>query len=138
MTATTKKGLTPLHLAAKYGRLKIATLLLQKGAPVDAQGKVIELLKKKKIGVGCCVLCARVHFLSSKLISEWRDSVTCGQPLRSSRHRAVVIGQRSVAARGSQKRTHSFARRGEKEPSTRRGFISSIFIDSFSAFEITG
>lgn len=40
MTAATKKGFTPLHLAAKYGRTKIATLLLQRGAPVDAQGKV--------------------------------------------------------------------------------------------------
>lgn len=43
MTATTKKGFTPLHLASKYGRTKIATILLQRGAPVDAQGKVCVL-----------------------------------------------------------------------------------------------
>lgn len=40
LTATTKKGFTPLHLAAKYGNLNAAKLLLQKDAPVDAQGKV--------------------------------------------------------------------------------------------------
>jgi ankyrin len=40
-TATTKKGFTPLHLAAKYGNLSVAKLLLQKDSPVDAQGKVI-------------------------------------------------------------------------------------------------
>lgn len=41
LTATTKKGFTPLHLAAKYGNLNVAKLLLQKDAPVDAQGKVV-------------------------------------------------------------------------------------------------
>lgn len=40
LTATTKKGFTPLHLAAKYGNMNVARLLLQKEAPVDAQGKV--------------------------------------------------------------------------------------------------
>ena len=38
-TATTKKGFTPLHLAAKYGNLKVTRLLLHKEAPVDAEGK---------------------------------------------------------------------------------------------------
>lgn len=41
LTATTKKGFTPLHLAAKYGNMNVARLLLQKNAPVDAQGKVL-------------------------------------------------------------------------------------------------
>lgn len=44
LTATTKKGFTPLHLAAKYGNMNVARLLLQKNAPVDAQGKVMSSL----------------------------------------------------------------------------------------------
>lgn len=39
LEAATKKGFQPLHLTAKYGHMKVAELLLQKGAPVDAQGK---------------------------------------------------------------------------------------------------
>src|ERR1700712_5496980 len=34
-----QKGFTPLHLAAKYGNIKVARLLISKDAPVDAQGK---------------------------------------------------------------------------------------------------
>lgn len=38
--AVTKKGFTPLHLAAKYGNLKVANLLMsQKGAELDPRGK---------------------------------------------------------------------------------------------------
>lgn len=48
LSATTKKGFTPLHLAAKYGNLSVAKLLLQKDSPVDAQGKVI---------ISCFYLC---------------------------------------------------------------------------------
>ncbi|KAK7919356.1 hypothetical protein WMY93_010640 [Mugilogobius chulae] len=36
---TTKKGFTPLHVAAKYGKIEVANLLLQKGAQADAAGK---------------------------------------------------------------------------------------------------
>jgi ankyrin repeat protein len=51
LTATTKKGFTPLHLAAKYGNLNVAKLLLQKDAPVDAQGKVSYLLSVQLINL---------------------------------------------------------------------------------------
>ena len=33
-----QKGFTPLHIAAKYGKIKVARLLLQKGADPDIQG----------------------------------------------------------------------------------------------------
>uniref|UniRef100_A0A4W6C1Q7 Ankyrin 3 n=1 Tax=Lates calcarifer TaxID=8187 RepID=A0A4W6C1Q7_LATCA len=36
---TTKKGFTPLHVAAKYGKIEVANLLLQKNALPDAAGK---------------------------------------------------------------------------------------------------
>ncbi len=35
-----QKGFTPLHVAAKYGKIEVAKLLLQKQAPPDAAGKV--------------------------------------------------------------------------------------------------
>lgn len=35
----TKKGFTPLHLAAKYGNIDVAKMLLEKGANVDVEGK---------------------------------------------------------------------------------------------------
>uniref|UniRef100_A0A673FYL8 Ankyrin-3-like n=1 Tax=Sinocyclocheilus rhinocerous TaxID=307959 RepID=A0A673FYL8_9TELE len=34
-----QKGFTPLHVAAKYGKIEVAKLLLQKRAPPDAAGK---------------------------------------------------------------------------------------------------
>ena len=34
-----QKGFTPLHIAAKYGQIKVARLLLQKDANPDVQGK---------------------------------------------------------------------------------------------------
>ena len=50
-TATTKRGFTPLHLAAKYGNMKVAKLLLQKDAPVDSQGKVSNLFILSPAGI---------------------------------------------------------------------------------------
>uniref|UniRef100_A0A670IRX5 Ankyrin 3 n=1 Tax=Podarcis muralis TaxID=64176 RepID=A0A670IRX5_PODMU len=35
-----QKGFTPLHVAAKYGKIEVANLLLQKNASPDAAGKV--------------------------------------------------------------------------------------------------
>lgn len=35
-----QKGFTPLHVAAKYGKIEVANLLLQKKASPDAAGKV--------------------------------------------------------------------------------------------------
>ena len=34
-----QKGFTPLHIAAKYGNVSIAKLLLQKGANANIEGK---------------------------------------------------------------------------------------------------
>jgi len=38
--ATTKNGFTPLHIAAKYGNINVANMLLQKESKLDIQGKV--------------------------------------------------------------------------------------------------
>lgn len=39
-----QKGFTPLHVAAKYGKIEVANLLLQKNASPDAAGKVRQML----------------------------------------------------------------------------------------------
>ncbi|XP_013885254.1 ankyrin-3-like isoform X16 [Austrofundulus limnaeus] len=39
LSSATKKGFTPLHVAAKYGKMEVASLLLQRKAPPDAAGK---------------------------------------------------------------------------------------------------
>jgi len=38
--ATTKNGFTPLHIAAKYGSMNVAKILLQKESKLNIQGKV--------------------------------------------------------------------------------------------------
>jgi len=38
-----QKGFTPLHVAAKYGKMEVANLLLQRNAPPDAAGKVMHV-----------------------------------------------------------------------------------------------
>lgn len=40
MVLSLQKGFTPLHVAAKYGSLDVAKLLLQRRAPPDSAGKV--------------------------------------------------------------------------------------------------
>jgi len=35
----TQRGFTPLHMAAKFGKVKVARLLLDKGADADVEGK---------------------------------------------------------------------------------------------------
>lgn len=40
LKATTKNGFTPLHIAAKYGNMSVAKILLQRDSKLDAQGKV--------------------------------------------------------------------------------------------------
>lgn len=40
LKATTKNGFTPLHIAAKYGNMSVANILLQRDSKLDAQGKV--------------------------------------------------------------------------------------------------
>jgi len=42
VAARTSRGWTPLHLAGKYntGNTKVANLLISRGAPVNAEGKV--------------------------------------------------------------------------------------------------
>lgn len=42
-----QKGFGPLHLAAKYGNIKVARLLISRKAPVDAQGKVCAALLRR-------------------------------------------------------------------------------------------
>lgn len=43
-----QKGFSPLHVAAKYGKMEVASLLLQKRASPDAAGKVKNVLKSEK------------------------------------------------------------------------------------------
>jgi len=47
--ATTKNGFTPLHIAAKYGNINVANMLLQKESKLDIQGKVCIYLYANRI-----------------------------------------------------------------------------------------
>ena len=47
ITATTKNGFTPLHVAAKYGNINVTKILMQKESKLDAQGKVRFLINGK-------------------------------------------------------------------------------------------
>jgi len=38
-TLNAQRGFTPLHMAAKFGKLRVAQLLLDKGADANAEGK---------------------------------------------------------------------------------------------------
>lgn len=42
-----QKGFSPLHVAAKYGKMEVASLLLQKRASPDAAGKVKKKMSQK-------------------------------------------------------------------------------------------
>lgn len=43
-----QKGFTPLHVAAKYGNMEVANLLLQRNASPDAAGKVRQACEEEE------------------------------------------------------------------------------------------
>lgn len=56
---SSQKGFTPLHVAAKYGKIEVANLLLQKSAPPDAAGKVgnrEEKTSRSRVAVHNCTV----------------------------------------------------------------------------------
>lgn len=60
-----QKGFTPLHVAAKYGNMEVANLLLQRSASPDAAGKVKQAREEEEAvnshlhaTLHCCVLAA--------------------------------------------------------------------------------
>lgn len=65
-----QKGFTPLHVAAKYGNLEVANLLLQKNASPDAAGKVKQMCEEQNSGNSH--VCLRV-FKCRHLAAHHRD-----------------------------------------------------------------
>lgn len=55
-----QKGFTPLHVAAKYGNMEVANLLLQKNASPDAAGKVKQAYEEQK-AVNAHIHSSRLH-----------------------------------------------------------------------------
>lgn len=61
LKAATKNGFTPLHIAAKYGNMNVANILLQKESKLDVQGKVSAHLHKYKYYIGLCKKCLLMY-----------------------------------------------------------------------------
>jgi ankyrin repeat protein len=57
MAATTKKGFTPLHLAAKYGNVKVAKLLLAKVGAATIRVRWFVLIYQN-VSSSCCIFMA--------------------------------------------------------------------------------
>lgn len=67
-----QKGFTPLHVAAKYGQLEVANLLLQKKAAPDAAGKV-----GKQIHVLYTRMLTNVHSPQDRRVSHLSKDLFC-------------------------------------------------------------
>lgn len=86
LKAATKNGFTPLHIAAKYGNMNVANILLQKDSKLDVQGKVRAHLLVRYIG-----LCKRVQKIPFRVEKEKR--ATCIFSVIS-RHLTIIFSQK--------------------------------------------